>query len=167
MGELMRRYLIRDRGGREVEAIVKAISSEKVQVSVGPKTFEVGLLGNGFFRLPSGRVVAPITLVGQRGDIEVVWLDKRFEVRRALGEGTGRAVQKGEGPRKVQAQMPGRIVKVLVKAGEKVRTGQGLLVLEAMKMENEVRAPADGIVKRVFVKDGDRVETRADLVEIE
>ncbi|WP_054840246.1 biotin/lipoyl-containing protein [Thermococcus sp. JCM 11816] len=62
--------------------------------------------------------------------------------------------------------MPGKILKILVKEGEQVRTGQGLLILEAMKMENEIPAPKDGVVKKILVKEGDTVNTGDPLIEI-
>lgn len=66
----------------------------------------------------------------------------------------------------VKALMPGRVVRVLVAKGETVRKGSGLLILEAMKMENEIQAPADGTVDELFVEAGQTVEAGADLVHI-
>ena len=66
----------------------------------------------------------------------------------------------------VSAPMPGKVLRVLVKEGESVKTGQGLLVLEAMKMENEIPAPRDGVVKKIHVKEGDTVNTGDPLIEI-
>jgi biotin carboxyl carrier protein len=67
----------------------------------------------------------------------------------------------------VTALMPGRIVRVLVSAGDRVQKGSELLVLEAMKMQNEIQSPADGLVAQVFVQAGDTVEGGAELVRIE
>jgi biotin carboxyl carrier protein len=67
----------------------------------------------------------------------------------------------------VTAMMPGRIVRVLISVGDRVQKGGGLLVLEAMKMQNEIQAPADGVVAQVFVQAGDTVEGGAELVRIE
>ena len=66
----------------------------------------------------------------------------------------------------VKALMPGRVVRLLVAQGETVRKGAGLLILEAMKMENEIQAPADGTVDQVFVTAGQTVEAGADLLHI-
>ena len=63
--------------------------------------------------------------------------------------------------------MPGLIVRVTVNAGDVVRMGQGVVVMEAMKMENELRAPANGTVKQVLVAPGNAVEKGAVLLEIE
>ena len=62
--------------------------------------------------------------------------------------------------------MPGRVVRVLVNQGDQVRRGTGLLILEAMKMENEIVSPADGAVDAIFVSSGQTVEAGADLVHI-
>jgi biotin carboxyl carrier protein len=64
------------------------------------------------------------------------------------------------------APMPGRIVKVLCRAGDVVAPGTPLVVLEAMKMENELAAPRGGLVAEIFVKEGDAVEARAKLVKL-
>ncbi len=64
----------------------------------------------------------------------------------------------------VNAPMPGNIVKVNVKAGDAVKSGDVLVVLEAMKMENEIMAPRDGSVAQVVTQKGAKVETGAPLV---
>jgi len=58
------------------------------------------------------------------------------------------------GPVEIRAQMPGRIIKLLVTAGATVQTGQGLLVVEAMKMQNEMKSPKDGVVSHILVQEG-------------
>jgi len=72
-----------------------------------------------------------------------------------------------EGKQRVIAPMPGKIVRILVSAGETVETNQGLLVVEAMKMQNEIRAPKAGKVERVFVREGQAVAAGEDLVTID
>lgn len=66
----------------------------------------------------------------------------------------------------VKAMMPGRVVRVVVNKGDTVQKGSALLILEAMKMENEIQAPIAGIVDEIFVSAGDTVEGGADLVHI-
>ena len=67
----------------------------------------------------------------------------------------------------IKAPMPGKIVKVLVQQGDAVVAGQGVLILEAMKMENEIKSISAGTVKAVMVKDQDAVEKNALLIEID
>jgi 3-methylcrotonyl-CoA carboxylase alpha subunit len=66
----------------------------------------------------------------------------------------------------IKAMMPGRVVRVLVTKGESVRKGAGLVILEAMKMENEIVATADGTVEEVLVEAGQTVEAGADLIHV-
>jgi len=79
----------------------------------------------------------------------------------------GSARQRGDGPQQVPAYMPGRVVEILVQAGESVQAGQGLIVLEAMKMENEIQAEREAVVKRVLVTAGQTVEGGDLLFELE
>ena len=67
----------------------------------------------------------------------------------------------------IDSPMPGKVIKVLVKAGDEVKEGQGVIVVEAMKMENELKSPKAGVVKEIRVKEGDAVESGAKLAIIE
>lgn len=62
-----------------------------------------------------------------------------------------------EGRQQIVAPMPGKVVRFLVKAGDTVEAGQGLLVVEAMKMQNEIRSPKSGTVERVLIAEGQTV----------
>jgi biotin carboxyl carrier protein len=73
----------------------------------------------------------------------------------------------GKGPQRVVAPMPGKVVKVLVQPGNQVAARQGIVIVEAMKMENELRAPRAGTVSEVKVLEGSSVEAGAILVIIE
>ncbi len=80
-----------------------------------------------------------------------------------------RAQSTGAGGRgsSVRAPMPGRVVKVLVEVGQEVRKGQGVIVVEAMKMQNELQALADGVVRELRAREGEGVEGGADLVVLD
>jgi biotin carboxyl carrier protein len=78
----------------------------------------------------------------------------------------GAAAQGSQGTQMIRAQIPGRVVRVWVAAGDQVEQGQRLLALEAMKMENEVRAPHAGTVESIEVAVGQAVELGAELVRI-
>ena len=79
---------------------------------------------------------------------------------RAEGEsasaGESKAVE-GDGTH-VKAEMAGTIVRIVKKEGEAVRSGEAVVILEAMKMENEIASPVDGVVSKVYVREGDRVQ---------
>ncbi len=72
-----------------------------------------------------------------------------------------------EGPRPLKAPMPGRIVRVLVAAGDVVEAGQGCVVIEAMKMQNELKAPRAGTVTRLTATVGETVASNAILLVLE
>lgn len=66
----------------------------------------------------------------------------------------------------IKSSMPGKILKLLCKAGEKIEAGQPLLIIEAMKMENEIRAAQAGVIEEIVVAPGQKVETGAVLVKL-
>jgi len=88
-------------------------------------------------------------------------------LRDAAPPGTPLARAGAGGPARVTAPMPGRLVKVLVQEGDSVSEGQGLVVMEAMKMENELRAPRAGRVKELPARERQAVEMGALLVVLE
>ena len=71
------------------------------------------------------------------------------------------------GPRALRAPMPGLVVKIEIQEGDEVAAGQGLVIVEAMKMENELKSEADGRIKRILVNPGEAVEKDQVLVEFE
>ena len=102
-----------------------------------------------------------LSLHGHRISVEA--LDERARAIRALSG----ASSKPAGPAHLAAPMPGLIVRVNVAAGDRVRAGQGLVVMEAMKMENELRSLSAGVVRAVLVTPGSVVEKGALLLEME
>jgi len=138
--------------GVEYEVEVEELAGGTFRVEFNGKTYEVKAEGLGIapeqMSLPSPRVQRAPAPTPQSVPVQAPQT----------------AAQNVEGA--VTAPMPGKILKVLVKEGDRVKTGQGVLILEAMKMENEIPAPRDGVVKRVLVKEGDTVDTGQPLVEL-
>ncbi len=162
----------------------------KYSVSIGGRTFDVGVhgdrvevagrsldahqvvvTGTPLRRLVIGGVTRTYSLErqprgwivgrgGERWAVEVV--DERTQRLRALTGGSRARPSDGI----VKAPMPGLVLRLEVEPGEEVAAGRGLLVLEAMKMENEIRAPASGVVRAVLVQPGQVVERGTELVEI-
>ena len=71
------------------------------------------------------------------------------------------------GPREIRAQMPGKVIKLLAALGDNVQAGQGLIVVEAMKMQNEMKSPKDGIVSRIAIQEGATVAAGETLIVVE
>jgi len=142
--------------GARVTASVSPSDGTPVRtVSIGPEVHRVVV------RRGSARGNYTLWLDGFRFEVEA--LDERT---RAIRELSG-ASSAPTGPAPLVAPMPGLIVRVAVKPGDEVRAGQGLVVMEAMKMENELRAVAAGRVKSVQAQPGMAVEKGALLVELE
>ena len=83
-------------------------------------------------------------------------------VRQPLTEKPGKDLSMGS----IRAPLPGVIIKIQVKPGDKVKSGQSILKMEAMKMENDISSPIDGEVKEIFVKEGESVLEGAELLKI-
>ena len=104
---------------------------------------------------PTGLVVV---IDGYRFEIQV------RDPRRWSPKSAGRA---GEGVQVVCAPMPGKVVRVLVSAGDAVTAGQGLAVVEAMKMQNELKSPKKGVVRQVLAREGSTVNAGDVLAIVE
>ncbi len=154
--------------GRTVEARLTRLGRTPVhQLLLDGRSYEViaspGLPGTaaGAGSGGDGRLRWRLLIGGHRFDVTVT--DERAEAARAiLGRGAPRA-----GGGVVAAPMPGLVVRVLVAEGQRVGAGTPLVVVEAMKMENELRAGAAGRVRRVLVVPGAAVERGQALVELE
>jgi biotin carboxyl carrier protein len=130
---------------------------------VGPRTWSLIL---------DGRVVTADVETGKDGDLNVeiggvVVPVKIIDARKKLLAAAQLSRPQVHGPTPVTAPMPGKVVKLLAAAGAAVTAGQGLVVVEAMKMENEIRAPRAGTVVAVHVKEGQAVEGQEPLVTLE
>lgn len=84
-----------------------------------------------------------------------IWRGRRFSAE-APETAASRAHRAG-GPVRIQATMPGKVIRVLVEAGDQVAAGQGIVVVEAMKMQNEIKAPRAGLVKTLRAEAGGTV----------
>ena len=89
------------------------------------------------------------------------------EVDRHRFGGRGDDAATTQGPQRIVAPMPGRVVRILVKAGDEVAAQQGLVVVEAMKMENELKSPKAGRVREIGVTEGASVESGRLLIVVE
>jgi pyruvate carboxylase subunit B len=144
----------------ESDAVVPAELSD-----IAGSPVRVVRIGDEVFRVVAekreGRGRFSLWVDGYRFEAEA--LDER---RRALRDLTGAAAGPS-GPAPIVAPMPGLIVRINVAAGDTVEAGQGVVVMEAMKMENELRATAAGKVRSVDVTPGTAVEKGALLVSLE
>ena len=136
--------------GKPVEADIAEIGAGTYSVLMGGQSLEVRIT-------PQTHALAAF-VGGQEYSLRV--RDPR-EWRRKHG---GAAAS--EGRQQVVAPMPGKVIRILAKVGEKIEAGQGVVVVEAMKMQNEVRAPKSGVVEKIVVAEGQSVNAGDALATI-
>lgn len=145
-----------DRGGNDTKIKDRTIDA----VEVAPNTYSILVNGRAFeaVMMPAAEGVQ-VRCGGQ--EFHAIVSDPRAWRRRQA------ALFGSEGKQQITAPMPGKVIRVLVSAGEKVQTDQGLVVIEAMKMQNEIRAPKAGTIERIFIREGDAVAAGEPLLTIE
>jgi biotin carboxyl carrier protein len=127
--------------GREVLVQAAQASAGALSILIDGRSFEVkhDVAGAG----------AAIFIRGTRYEVSVE--DPRS------WRGRARAAQDESGPQKLIASMPGKVVRVLAREGDSVVSGQGIVVVEAMKMQNEIRSPRAGVLKKLLAHEGMKV----------
>jgi biotin carboxyl carrier protein len=126
-------------------------SVEADSVATAPGLCSILLEGRSFEAHVKETAPGDVTvMIDEREFLARIGDPRRWQRRREAALGA-------EGRQHVTASMPGKVVRVLVAAGEAVEAGQGLVVIEAMKMQNEVRSPRSGRVERLLVTEGQAV----------
>jgi biotin carboxyl carrier protein len=158
-------------GGAAIAVEVEALEGGAVRVAVGgtERVIEPRASGPGRYHWLEGErvVTAEVDGAGAKLSVTVAGQTLLAEVADAraalLSEVAARVASKPAGPVALRAPMPGRVVKILARPGDVVKAGAGVVVVEAMKMENELRAPRDATVKELRVSEGAAVEAGQEL----
>jgi biotin carboxyl carrier protein len=140
----------------------------RVNLSGEPVEIEVGSQSLGGLSLLVGDRSYEAQVAVQDKQIAVELDGERFvfELDDGLLTGKGGSRDGHGGVAEVKAPMPGKVVKILVAAGDSVEAGQGILLFEAMKMQNEIRSPMAGVVEDFSVQEGQAVESRERLFSV-
>jgi biotin carboxyl carrier protein len=156
--------------GRTLRVLVRGKDGHYT-VTLDGKDLEVDLCdtGSDFVSLLIEGRSHEAGLVKRAGGYAVVLADDVIYVDLAAAAGGEAPAPKkiATGPLRINAPMPGKVIRLLVGPGDQVAVGAALLVVEAMKMENEMRAPRAGRVRETAVREGQTVETGALLVVLE
>lgn len=132
---------------------------EPAHVHIGRTMIHV-LLGHRSFSIRHGARGKQLHVHGSGYDQVVSLIDPKVMRRRlATGHGAGSGGV-------ICSPMPGKVVQILVEVGQEIEAGQGVIIVEAMKMENELRAEEAGVVLAINVAPGDLVEGQAALIQI-
>lgn len=169
------KYYVRINGVEHVVEIEPGVArgAKSIKLSVDDKPreleyHEIDVLGQVLVR--EGDKSHGVSIEGNGDDISVTIAGHVYKVsiederERAAGAAE-KSSQKGGGL--VKSVMPGVVVELLVASGDSVAEGQPLLILEAMKMQNEIAAPSDGVVGEIYVAAGEAVNAGAKLLTID
>ena len=162
------------------------------EVTLGEKTYRVELTraGEQWKCRLDGRELPVDIVYGQNGVLSLLLGGKSYEVKQeTVGAETNvvvgherfnasvrdprsfrsrsRVGAAEQGVMKIKAPMPGKVVRVLAGVGTQVELGQSVIVIEAMKMQNELKAPKNGVVKKINVEEGAAVDAGQALAEVE
>ena len=166
-------YEVTEKGGETRRIGLKELSEGHYEVSMDGATIQVDAVKSGrtiYSIIEDGRQFEAmvdeqgahgfdVLIAGQLLHLEAV--DERTKLL------AGSVAPIAAGKQTVEAEMPGKVVKIAVKVGAAVEEGQGVVVLEAMKMENEIPAPISGVVTEIGVTEGETVEGGALLFVVE
>jgi len=148
----MREYIL-NISGREYKAEVKEMTADHARIVVNDTEYTVDLVELGRKKISTPEFTRPMAQQSQPAAVTTAPMKPR----------AGHSVNGEEG---ITAPLPGLILEVSVSEGDTVQAGQNLILMEAMKMENQVMAPYNGSVKKVYVKKDDNVMEGDVLVEI-
>jgi biotin carboxyl carrier protein len=149
---------------------------DKFRVKVNDRIFESEPMTEGeisTYVVRSGDEIVRAQTTALQSDTLDVWIEGvpfSASVQSALADSATISLQKGRKERtetQIRALMPGRVTNILVKDGDSIELGAPLIILEAMKMQNEITSPLPGRVKKVYVKEGETVRKDSVMIVLE
>lgn len=166
-------YLVGQKKGDKTTVGLIEVGEDVYEVQIDGRTFRVDAAKSGrtiYSLLEDGRQwEAMVDEKGAHG-FDVMVAGRLFHLE-AVDERSQRLAQSAkisaEGPQTVAADMPGKVIKIERAVGDPVSEGQGVVIVEAMKMENEIGSPVEGTVSEISVAEGDTVETGDPLFTVE
>ena len=144
--------------------VIAEIDGRMYDVEVSQPEPDVYLLKN------EGRIYEAGVSKSENGDTNIRIRDAEFNVSLSDPKrlrGVAGSDHSHDGRAEIKTAMPGKVVRILVDAGDEVKKGDGILVVEAMKMQNEMRSPKDGVVREIKVTEGFTVNAGEILAVIE
>ncbi len=137
--------------GKEYKVKIDSFGSEKAKLTVNGEKYEVGLKDLGVRDIPE---------VESRPRPKPKSKSKKKEQKSKKPDSSPTS-------KKIKAPLPGLILEIQVSVGDEIKAGQDILVMEAMKMENEIQATQSGVVKKIDVEEGENVYEGDVLIELE
>ena len=162
----MNKHEFVNENGDLLESTVETAEGGSFRVTIGEKIFQLQPTGDNTFAVSINGNRSIAAAVRDRDGVIYVDIDSHlFELREPSEDGfAGDAGAHGGEKDKIFAPMPGKIVKIQVSVGDAVSEKQAMIVVEAMKMENQVVAKAAGTVKTINFAEGDQVDTETPII---
>ena len=166
-------YLISEKKGESVTVSLRESGEGQYEITIDGETVHVDAVKSGptiYSIIEDGKQFE--AMVDEKGahGFDVLLSGRIFHLE-SIDERTqllaGSVANVATGPQTVEAEMPGKVAKVNVEVGAAVSEGQGVVIVEAMKMENEIPSPIDGVVREIAVTEGDTVEPGTTLFVVE
>jgi biotin carboxyl carrier protein len=151
--------LVRQDGAWKITLDGNPVDADAAEVA--PNTFSVLLNGESHQIRIAPRPDGTLTLHTGLAEYHAEVTDPR------IWRGRRHGVLEAQGRQHIVAPMPGKVIRLLVKQGDVVKAGQGLLVVEAMKMQNEIRSPKSGKIEKLFAIEGQAVNAGEVLLSVE
>lgn len=153
--------------GEPVESTLTK-NGQSFEVTVGDKSFRLEPFGTNRYWVTVDGLKKLVAAVYDKGTIYIDIDSVLLEVTEPSEDGfAGGGSDHGGAKDKIFAPMPGKIVKIMVAVGESISVKQPMVIVEAMKMENQVNAKANGTVKAINFSEGDQVDTETPIIELE
>jgi biotin carboxyl carrier protein len=150
-----------ERNGGDWSILLDGQPVDADAVEIAPHIFSILLNGQSYEIRVSPAPDGKLNLQTGTSEFTAEVIDPRAWTGRRHGH------VEAEGRQQVVAPMPGKVVRMLVKAGDRVEAGQGLFVVEAMKMQNEIRSPKCGTIVRILAREGQAVNAGEVLAWVE
>ncbi len=157
---------------KDKKNLVKISENSEITINDRPHHYELIRIKNYSYRLLIDQKIYDISAVKINSDKYLVSLEGyTYEtlVRTSLQERATKVIEQQGSVhhlREIKAPMPGMILKIKRKPGDNIKLGESIIILEAMKMENDIKAPASGIIKNIYISEGSTVEKGAKLFSI-
>lgn len=156
----------------EVKLLKKEGNLIKIQVDNKIYDLDLEMVENGVYSIISNNISYNVELIEKEDhrhfnvntlynsyDVEIIDAETKYK--------QGRTTDEVDDIRKIASPMPGKVVKILVKVGDKVKEGDTVIIVSAMKMESEYKVQKDRVVKEILVKEGDTVDGNQTLIVVE
>jgi biotin carboxyl carrier protein len=166
----MNEYVVTHKDKRN---LIKISANSEITINGKSHHYELIVLNNSTFRLRIDQKIydiSPSKIDNNRFSISLEGYTFETVAMTTLQERASKVIEQTGSAHKlkeIKAPMPGMILKIKKKVGEQIEAGESIIILEAMKMENDIKSPSSGVIKNIYITESSAVEKGAKLFSIE